>query len=103
MKSKKESFNVMGNIILKMVTFTKDNSNKINFMAMESTYNRMESNIIKDSLKITKKMVMGSIIMSMARFIKVNGKTISNMVKASIKMQKMTFMKVKLIIFISKG
>lgn len=90
------NFKVKENIISKMVTYMKVNLNKTSSMVRGSTLNKMCNNIIRVSFKITRRMVMEFIIMRMVLCMRVSGKMISSMVKASIQIYKMIYMKVNI-------
>lgn len=94
-KSNMVNFRVKENIFLKMMMYMRANLKRTNFMVRENTSNKTDNNFMKASLKTIRKTVKVFIITQMVQCIKVNGKMISNMEKANIKMLKMMFMKVK--------
>lgn len=63
------------NIISKTVTSTKANGNKTSSTARESTYNRMETNIMKGNSKMARKTDSVFFITFMVPYIKANGRT----------------------------
>lgn len=89
------NFRVKENIFLKMMMYMRANLKRTNFMVRENTSNKTDNNFMKVSLKTIRKTVKVFIITQIVQCIKVNGKMISNMEKANIKMLKMMFMKVK--------
>ena len=94
-KNNMVNFRVKENIFLKMMMYMRANLKRTNFMVRENTSNKTDNNFMKVSLKTIRKTVKVFIITQIVQCIKVNGKMISNMEKANIKMLKMMFMKVK--------